>query len=103
MSRVVFAIAVALLLILPAQAFAEGENYCKDEEANQKWMDTVEEYPKDYALQAIHAIRLGLCEKIERGEITLEQGTLWFQDLFQTMKQDRFREKLNEQMNKQNL
>lgn len=31
-------------------------------------------------LQTLHALRLGICLKVERGEITLDEGTIIFED-----------------------
>jgi len=78
------------------EEISEDENYCHDLEANAKWNEMVMKYPTDYALHVTHAIRIGICEKIDRGEIGIEQGTSWFQELFDRMKESRFEEKLNE-------
>ena len=52
----------------------EQENYCLDKESWKKWDDLVRKYPNDDNVQTLHALRLGLCFKIEQGSITFEQA-----------------------------
>lgn len=85
----------------PSLMFAQqSQNYCHDKESNEQWNKMVEKYPQDYALQAVHAIRIGLCEKIDRGEISLEEGVIWFNDIFNMLKQERFKQEVNEAVRK---
>jgi hypothetical protein len=42
----------------------------------------IQKYPNDMQVHALHALRLGLCFKIERGDITVNQGT----DIFENMR-----------------
>ena len=57
---------------LPAIA---AEDHCSDPESWGEWEELVEKYPNDSDIQTLHALRLGLCLKVERGDITVEQGT----------------------------
>jgi hypothetical protein len=57
---------------LPATA---AEDYCSDPESWEEWEELVEKYPNDSDVQALHALRIGLCLKVERGDLTVEQGT----------------------------
>ncbi len=57
---------------LPAIA---AEDYCSDPESWEEWEELIEKYPNDSDVQALHALRIGLCLKIERGDLTVEQGT----------------------------
>ena len=57
---------------LPAIA---AEDYCSDPESWQEWEKLIEKYPNDPDIQALHALRIGLCLKVERGDLTVEQGT----------------------------
>ena len=57
---------------LPANA---AEDYCSDPESWREWEELVEKYPNDSDVQALHALRIGLCLKVERGDLTVEQGT----------------------------
>lgn len=57
---------------LPATA---AEDYCSDPESWEEWEELIEKYPNDSDIQALHALRIGLCLKVERGDLTVEQGT----------------------------
>ena len=50
----------------------EQENYCLDKESWKEWEALVQKYPNDEDVQTLHALRLGLCFKIEQGSITFE-------------------------------
>ncbi len=52
----------------------EQENYCLDKESWKEWDALVRKYPNDEDVQTLHALRLGLCFKIEQGSITFEQA-----------------------------
>jgi len=53
----------------------EQENYCLDKESWKEWDDLAGKYPNDKDVQTLHALKLGLCVKIEQGSITFEQAT----------------------------
>ena len=57
---------------LPAIA---AEDYCSDPDSWKEWEELIEKYPNDSDIQALHALRIGLCLKVERGDLTVEQGT----------------------------
>ena len=52
-----------------------AEEYCSDPESWKEWEELIEKYPDDSDIQALHALRIGLCLKVERGDLTVEQGT----------------------------
>ena len=56
------------------QLVGAAENHCKDQESWKEWDALIQKYPDDLDIQALHALRLGLCAKIERGEITIEDN-----------------------------
>ncbi len=71
---------VIIVLVLSIMIFsypinAEETNYCHDKEANAEWEVLVEKYPNDMQVQALHALRIGLCVKVERGGINVNQAT----------------------------
>ncbi|MBN1832559.1 MAG: hypothetical protein JW896_10655 [Deltaproteobacteria bacterium] len=68
-SLLIFAL---LFANLPAIA---AEDYCSDPESWEEWEELIEKYPNDSDIQVLHALRIGLCLKIERGDLTVEQGT----------------------------
>jgi len=75
---------------------AESENYCHDNESWKKWDELIQEAPQDTALQTLHALRIGLCVKVDRGEITLDMATEIFESareaIIQKRKEDQKRE-----------
>lgn len=62
---------------LPAIA---AEDYCSDPESWREWEELLEKYPNDSDIQTLHALRIGLCLKVERGDLTVEQGTDIFEN-----------------------
>ena len=77
---------VMLLLILytPAATPAEKKevNYCNDKESWKEWDDLVVKYPNDEYIIILHSLRLGLCAKVSRGDITVQQAT----DIFEKVR-----------------
>ena len=53
----------------------QPHNYCKDSESWKEWDDLVMKYPDDMDIQALHALRIGLCIKVEAGTISFEVAT----------------------------
>jgi len=62
-------------------AFSAGaeENYCHDPEAEAQWQALLAKHPKDMELQALHALRIGICMKVDQGMLTLDEGTQIFE------------------------
>ena len=58
-------------------------NHCEQEASWKEWQALVAKHPEDQGLQALHALRLGLCVKIQRHELSVQQGT----DLFEKARQ----------------
>jgi hypothetical protein len=50
------------------------DNYCHDQKSWAKWDHLVKKYPNDSNLQTLHALRIGLCIKIDQGSILLEDA-----------------------------
>ena len=59
----------------------EEKNYCNDPEANTEWEVLVLKYPADLQIHALHALRMGLCFKVNRGDIDLNQATEIFENM----------------------
>jgi hypothetical protein len=59
----------------------EEKNYCSDPEANTEWEVLVLKYPADLQIHALHALRMGLCFKVSRGDIDLDQATEIFENM----------------------
>ncbi len=59
----------------------EEKNYCNDPEANTEWELLVLKYPADLQIHALHALRMGLCFKVSRGDIVLDQASEIFENM----------------------
>lgn len=59
----------------------EEKNYCDDPDANMEWEALISKYPADRQIQALHALRVGLCFKVKRGDIDLDQATEIFENI----------------------
>lgn len=75
-----FILILALFLFFPL-AFAnepipkaEQENYCKDPDSWGQWDALIAKYPNDEDIQTLHALRVGLCIKIDQETITLKDA-----------------------------
>ncbi len=93
---------VALILVLCGLVYAESENYCHDKKSWEEWDALVEKNPNDTEVQALHALRIGLCAKVDRGGITLEQATEIFESAREAIIQKREEDQKREQ-NRQKL
>ena len=76
---------LVILLLLGCTAAAasdnsEPANYCQNPESWAEWQELLAKHPDDRGLQTLHALRLGICLKVERVEITLDEGTAIFED-----------------------
>lgn len=69
------------LALHPAQADERSEptNYCHSPESWAEWDQLLAQHPDDRGLQTLHALRLGICLKVDRGELTLDEGTAIFE------------------------
>jgi hypothetical protein len=85
------------MLVVHSASFAESENYCHDKETWKEWDALVEKNPNDNEVQALHALRIGLCAKVDRGEITLEQATDIFESAREAIIQKRKEDQKGEQ------
>jgi hypothetical protein len=87
---------LSLILVCCSLVYAESENYCHDEKSWKVWDGLVEKNPNDMEVQALYALRIGLCAKVDRGGITLEQATEIFESareaIIQKRKEDQKRE-----------
>jgi hypothetical protein len=90
-------LSLCLILAVYSTPFAESENYCRDEKSWKEWDTLVSKNPNDMEVQALHARRIGLCAKVDRGGITLDQATEIFESareaIIQKRKEDQKREK----------
>ena len=86
-----------LIFAIYCASFAESKNYCHDQKSWKEWDALIEKNPNDMEVQTLHALRIGLCTKFDKGQITLEQATQIFESareaIIEKRKMDEKREK----------
>ena len=88
---------VAVLFLLPALSFAGDRVYCDDPEAVADWERQVAEAPNDPAIQMLHGLWLGLCEKIRAGSVGPDMAIDIFERERARQALERAREELDHQ------
>jgi|LGVD01.1.fsa_nt_gb hypothetical protein len=73
----------AQVVAAPPEQPIESDNYCEDPESWKEWDALVQKHPNDMDIQTLHALRIGLCIKIQRGSISLDDATKLFEDAHQ--------------------
>lgn len=99
MNKTLIRVFIGLSLVLIAFSFiyAESENYCHDQKSWQEWDALVAKNPNDMEVQALHGLRIGLCVKVDRGGITLDQATEIFESAREAIIQKRKGDQKKEQ------
>ncbi len=86
-----------LIFVYNNSPYVEPKNYYHDKESWNEWDALVEKNPNDTEIQALHALRIGLCVKADRGEITIDGATEIFESarkaIIQKRQEDQKREK----------
>ena len=78
-NKTVGLILISVLVLSYSHGFTEEPmNYCLEKESWNEWDELVQKYPNDEDVQILHALRIGLCTKIERGSITFDQANAIF-------------------------
>ena len=75
----VFVLMLVYILNTQAATAKEVENYCHDLSVNKEWVTLLVQYPNDDAITKLFAMRLGLCELVERGFIEHDRATKIFE------------------------
>ena len=70
---------LVLLILSTNQALAEVEHFCDDPQAEAEWEALIQKYPNDLNVQTLHALRIGLCEKIDQGELGVPDAIAIFE------------------------
>jgi len=94
-SLFVFLVLAIILFATPAGT-EEIENFCHDPEALAEWEAMNNKYPNDLNVQALHALRIGLCEKIDRGDIGVADGIAIFESMRQAVLSRVFKRQMRE-------
>lgn len=82
MKRIILTI-VALCMASLVQA-GEADKFCADPQAWAHFDSLVANSPNDVPLQILHALKIGLCIKIEQGSITTSEAIHLFNDMVDT-------------------
>jgi hypothetical protein len=93
MTRAVPVFLLVLCLFPPVFAQEGDSNNCHDPSAWTDWQERVSQHPEDQELQILHALWLGLCVKVERGDVSLDDAITIFENARSTLIQQRQEEK----------
>ena len=69
----------------PSAKQQSPENDGEQEESWQAWQELAAKHPDDQGLQTLHALRIGICVKAERNELSVAQGTAIFEKARQAL------------------
>lgn len=83
--KIAFLLFLSFTLFSGHSAGSSDEDYCTDSESWKEWDTLVEKYADDDDIQTLHALRLGLCMKVQRGDITSLKATEIFEKARQTI------------------
>lgn len=60
---------------------AKENDFCNDPNANMHWEALIREAPDDMRIHALHALRIWLCSKVDRGDLTVDQVVEIFENM----------------------
>ena len=80
MKKLFITINALFFLIFSGINLSAEENYCLDKQSWEEWENLIKKYPDDIDIQTLHALRLGLCVKVERGDLSVQQATDIFEN-----------------------
>jgi hypothetical protein len=78
--RIIIVLTLSSLFVFYTLITKETNHY-SNPKAHLEWISLIEKYPDDMPLQALHALRLGLRMKVERGDINLDEATEVFEKI----------------------
>lgn len=93
MYKTILTLLFAALLVPAVHATEEEPNDCQDKASWEEWDAKIKKAPGDAAFHMLHALRLGLCLKIERGDLTVDMATTIFEQARNTLIEKRREEK----------
>ena len=74
-----------LLLFLSFPVYADDSTFCADQDTWKNFESMIKKYPNDIPLQILHALKIGLCIKIEQNSISSQEAINLFNDTVDTM------------------
>jgi hypothetical protein len=69
---------ISLAISITAFAEDQQQNYCHDLQSSKEWEELANKYPDSMDLQLLHAVRIGLCKKVEDGTISFQNASIIF-------------------------
>jgi len=78
-------ISIIILILFLSIPVSSETNFCHDKKSWKDWNAMAKKYPNDTPLQILHALRIGLCIKIEQNSISFEEATDLFDNMFDTV------------------
>jgi hypothetical protein len=76
---------VALLLFLAWPVYSDNSKFCNDPPHWEHFNSMVADDPENIPLQILHALKIGLCVKIEQNSISIEEAIGLFYDMIDTV------------------
>ena len=70
-----------LLLFLSTPVFADDPAFCNDSNTWAYFESMTKKYPGDIPLQILHALKIGLCIKLQQNSITEAEAISLFNDM----------------------
>jgi hypothetical protein len=93
MLRPALVVCFVCLLAMSPPTEQEEKNNCHDPAAWADWNERVTKYPDDKELQVLHALWIGLCVKVEKGEISFDDAMATFENARNALIQKRREER----------
>jgi len=89
---------IVLILCFGTIAWADdmGENFCNDEKVWVHFNNMVKEYPNDTSVQILHALKIGLGQKIQNNSISPSEAVDLFNNMVDTAADLRGKENASE-------
>jgi hypothetical protein len=70
-----------LLLFSYFTTYAEDSTFCDDTKTWEYFESMTEKYPDDIPLQILHALKIGLCVKIDQNSVNTNEAINLFNDM----------------------
>lgn len=74
-----------LLLFSSFPLYADDSSFCGDPKIWEYFESMTEKYPDDIPLQILHALKVGLCVKIDQNSISTPEAINLFNDMVDTV------------------
>ena len=89
MRRLLSGCLLLLLVPLALRAAEQDPNHCHEPSVWPDWEERTAKHPDDLELQTLPALWMGLCRKVERGDIELAHATGIFERAREALIQQR--------------